>query len=57
MSVGGLTGAQKAQALAQKESEFRELILRAYKATGFGGTEARRRRTASSMARAMAGWW
>jgi hypothetical protein len=34
-----LTGAQKAQALAQKESEFRELILRAYKATGFGGNE------------------
>ena len=40
LNVGGrLTGAQKAQALAQKESEFRELILRAYKATGFGGNE------------------
>ena len=34
-----LTGTQKAQALAQKENEFRELILRAYKATGFGGSE------------------
>ena len=33
-----LTGAQKEQALTQKENEFRELILRAYKATGFGGT-------------------
>lgn len=33
LSVGGrLTGAQKEQALAQKEREFRELILRAYKA-------------------------
>ena len=40
LNVGGrLTGAQKAQALAQKESEFRELILRAYKASGFGGNE------------------
>ena len=40
LNVGGrLTGAQKAQALAQKESEFRELILRAYKATPFGGTD------------------
>jgi hypothetical protein len=40
LNVGGrLTGTQKAQALAQKESEFRELILRAYKATGFGGNE------------------
>lgn len=40
LNVGGrLTGAKKAQALAQKESEFRELILRAYKATGFGGNE------------------
>lgn len=38
LNVGGrLTGAQKAQVVAQKESEFRELILRAYKATGFGG--------------------
>ena len=34
-----LTGPQKAQALAQKEAEFRDLILRAYKATGFGGNE------------------
>jgi site-specific DNA-methyltransferase (adenine-specific)/adenine-specific DNA-methyltransferase len=41
LNVGGrLTGSQKAQALAQKESEFRDLILRAYKATGFGGNEA-----------------
>lgn len=40
LNVGGrLTGAQKEQALARKENEFRELILRAYKATGFGGTE------------------
>jgi len=40
LNVGGrLTGAQKEKALAQKESEFRELILRAYKATGFGGNE------------------
>ena len=38
LNVGGrLTSTQKAQALAQKESEFRELILRAYKASGFGG--------------------
>ena len=36
---GRLTGKQKAQALGQKENEFRELILRAYKATGFGGSE------------------
>jgi hypothetical protein len=40
LNVGGrLTGTQKEQALAQKENEFRELILRAYKATGFGGNE------------------
>jgi site-specific DNA-methyltransferase (adenine-specific)/adenine-specific DNA-methyltransferase len=40
LNVGGrMTGTQKAQALAQKENEFRELILRAYKATGFGGSE------------------
>ena len=40
LNVGGrLTAKQKAQALAQKENEFRELILRAYKATGFGGSE------------------
>jgi DNA modification methylase len=40
LNVGGrLTGAQKVQALAQKESEFRELILRAYKATAFGGSD------------------
>jgi len=40
LNVGGrLTGAQKEQALAQKESEFRDLILRAYKATGFGGSD------------------
>jgi len=38
LNVGGrLTGTQKAQALAQKENEFRELILRAYKAIAFGG--------------------
>lgn len=40
LHIGGrLTGAQKAEALAQKEREFRELILRAYKATPFGGNE------------------
>ncbi len=40
LNVGGrLTGSQKAQALAQKEHEFRELILRAYKGTAFGGNE------------------
>ena len=40
LNVGGrLSGEQKAQALAQKETEFRDLILRAYKATGFGGNE------------------
>ena len=40
LNVGGrLTGAQKEQALAQKEGEFRALILRAYKATPFGGNE------------------
>lgn len=40
LNVGGrLTGTQKAQALARKENEFRELILRAYKATGFGSSE------------------
>ena len=32
-----LTGKQKEQALAQKENEFRDLILRAYKAASFGG--------------------
>ena len=37
LSIGGrLSAGQKAQALAQKEQEFRELILRAYKASGFG---------------------
>jgi len=40
LNIGGrLTGAQKAEALAQKEREFRDLILRAYKATPFGGNE------------------
>jgi site-specific DNA-methyltransferase (adenine-specific)/adenine-specific DNA-methyltransferase len=38
LSVGGrLTGTQKAQALARKEADFRDLILRAYKAAGLGG--------------------
>jgi DNA modification methylase len=38
LNVGGrLTGIQKDRALAQKEQEFRELILRAYKAAEFGG--------------------
>ena len=36
LNVGGrLSGAQKEQALAEKEREFRELILRAYKAETF----------------------
>jgi DNA modification methylase len=40
LNVGGrLTEKQKLQALAQKENEFHGLILRAYKATGFGGNE------------------
>ncbi len=40
LNVGGrLTGRQKEEALALKEGEFRDLILRAYKATGFGGNE------------------
>lgn len=40
LNVGGrLAGAQKEQALAQKETDFRALILRAYKATGFGDGE------------------
>ncbi|WP_218155180.1 DNA methyltransferase [Nitrosospira multiformis] len=40
LNVGGrLTGKQKEKALAQKEREFRELILRAYKAIGFDSTE------------------
>ena len=40
LDVGGrLTESQKAQALAQKENDFRELILRAYKATAYGGSE------------------
>lgn len=43
LNVGGrLTGKQKEQALAQKENEFRDLILRAYKATGLGGNEGAR---------------
>lgn len=41
LNVGGrLTSEQKAKALAQKEREFRELILRAYKAAPLGGSEA-----------------
>ncbi len=42
LNVGGrLNAAQKAQALAEKEREFRDLILRAYRAQGFGeGGEA-----------------
>jgi|AntRauTorcE11898_2_1112593.scaffolds.fasta_scaffold00374_18 site-specific DNA-methyltransferase (adenine-specific)/adenine-specific DNA-methyltransferase len=36
LNVGGrLTGEQREQALAEREREFRELILRAYKAEGF----------------------
>lgn len=38
LNVGGrLTGKQKEEALAQKEREFRELILRAYKAQALEG--------------------
>lgn len=37
LNIGGrLTADQKAQALAHKETEFRELILRAYKASALG---------------------
>lgn len=37
LNVGGrLSGAQRAEALAQKERDFRELILRAYRASAFG---------------------
>jgi site-specific DNA-methyltransferase (adenine-specific)/adenine-specific DNA-methyltransferase len=40
LNVGGrLTGKQKEEALATREREFRDLILKAYKATGFGGDE------------------
>ncbi len=40
LNVGGrLSGKQKEDALAAKEREFRDLILKAYKATGFGGDE------------------
>ncbi len=40
LNVGGrLSGKQKDDALATKEREFRDLILKAYKATGFGGDE------------------
>jgi site-specific DNA-methyltransferase (adenine-specific)/adenine-specific DNA-methyltransferase len=40
LNVGGrLTGKQKEEALAAREREFRDLILKAYKATGFGGDE------------------
>jgi DNA modification methylase len=43
LNVGGrLTEKQKAQAIAQKESDFRDLILKAYKAAGFGGNEGAR---------------
>ncbi|MGJ0427225.1 DNA methyltransferase [Methylocystis sp.] len=41
LNVGGrLSGAQRAEALAQKEREFRELILRAYRASAFGEESA-----------------
>jgi site-specific DNA-methyltransferase (adenine-specific)/adenine-specific DNA-methyltransferase len=40
LNVGGrMTVTQKEESLAKKENEFRELILRAYKATAFGGNE------------------
>jgi DNA modification methylase len=37
--AGRLTGPQKVQVLAQKENDFRELILRAYRAAGFGAND------------------
>jgi hypothetical protein len=40
LNVGGrLTGKQKEEALAAREREFCDLILKAYKAKGFGGDE------------------
>jgi DNA modification methylase len=40
LNVGGrLTPAQRVQALAQREREFRELILRAYRAPGLAGAD------------------
>ncbi len=40
LNVGGrLSGKQKQEALALREREFRDLILKAYKATGFGGND------------------
>jgi DNA modification methylase len=40
LNVGGrLSGSQKEEALAQKENQFRDLILRAYKASLFGSSE------------------
>ena len=40
LNVGGrMSAQQRTKALAQKEGEFHDLILRAYKATGFGGAE------------------
>jgi adenine specific DNA methylase Mod len=51
LNVGGrLSGPQKEEALAQKEREFRELILRAYKGS-------RWRSPASSTAAPTGGWW
>jgi len=58
LNVGGrLTGVQKEQALAQKESEFRELILRAYKASALVAVKVASRRMASSTVHATDGWW
>ncbi len=37
---GRMTAARKAQALAKKEGEFRDLILKAYKASAFGASES-----------------
>lgn len=40
LNVGGrMSGKQREVALARKEAEFHDLILKAYKATGFGGAE------------------
>ena len=52
LNIGGrLTGAQRAEALAQKERDFRELILRAYRATPLAAKAAGRKTDSSTVAR------
>lgn len=47
LNVGGrLTGKKKEQALARKEQEFRELILKAYRAEPLAEADSSRARTA-----------